>query len=91
VSELSLSPVAFFGGAVVHDDCRAAHLRETDCRGCECSADRTSLQSQNEQHLLIERADFGTAVARNWQLIQWLAAKFSYRSRLSNISAFSDL
>jgi hypothetical protein len=60
-------------------------------RGCECSADRTSLQSQNEQNLLIERADFGTAVARNWQLIQWLAAKFSYRSRLSNISAFSDL
>ena len=66
-------------------------LRETRLRGCECSADRTSLQSQNEQNLLIERADFGTAVARNWQLIQWLAAKFSYRSRLSNISAFSDL
>ena len=30
-AELSLSPVAFFGGPVVHDDCRAAHLRETDC------------------------------------------------------------
>ena len=25
MSELSLSPVAFFGGAVVHDDCRTKY------------------------------------------------------------------
>jgi hypothetical protein len=61
---------------------RAAHLRETDCVAVNAAPIEPVSRNRIGRNLEIERADFGTAVARNWQSIQWLTARFSYRSRL---------